>query len=88
MGEGIFGIIFFLGEGIFGVIFFFWERGFWERGFWIIFFSGRGDVLFGIFWDYFFLGEGMFCLGILISERVKDWGRWSVFQVGRKGREI
>ena len=30
----------------------------------------------------------MFCLGILISERVKDWGRWSVFQVGRKGREI
>ena len=37
---------------------------------------------------FFFLGEGMFCLGILISERVKDWGRWSVFQVGRKGREI
>ena len=62
------------------------------------FFSGRGDVLFGIFgiiffwergfWIIFFLGEGMFCLGILISERVKDWGRWSVFQVGRKGREI
>ena len=52
------------------------------------FFSGRGDFGRGDFCDYFFLGEGMFCLGILISERVKDWGRWSVFQVGRKGREI
>ena len=35
----------------------------------------RGD-----FWDYFFFWEeGMFCLGILISKRVKDWEKWSVF---------
>ena len=92
MGEGIFGIIFFyFGRGDFWDYFFFIL--FWERGFWDYFFSGRGDVLFGMFCLgflglFFFLGEGMFCLGILISERVKDWGRWSVFQVGRKGREI
>ena len=73
--EGIFGIIFFLGEGILGegvldYCFFFWERGCFVWDF------------FGI---VFFLGEGMFCLGILISERVKDWGRWSVFQVRKEG---
>ena len=29
----------------------------------------------------------MFCLGILISERVKDWGEMKCFS-SRKGREI
>ena len=64
-------------KGIFGIIFFLGE-GIFQRGCFVWDFWG----------EFFFLGEGMFCLGILISERVKDWGRWSVFQVGRKGREI
>ena len=73
------------GRGDFWDYFFFWERGFWERGFWIIFFLGEGMFCLGFLGLFFFLGEGMFCLGILISERVKDWGRWSVFSSRKVG---
>ena len=52
-----------MGEGV--LDYFFFGVRFEEMG--RIFFSGRGDVLFGIFLGlFFFLGEGMFCLGILM----------------------